>query len=191
MIPGVVAGQMRRPAGGLTPPALGAAWPTQGGFYAGEYTVGGQTYYLIDGGYASEVTALIAWKIAATATAGTAGLDDGVVNTQSIVAVGLSDHPAAQHCVSWAGGGFSDWYLPSRAELSAIRGRLGVTAVGVPPNYAAAGAERYERLNSAYWSSTTGAATTAALYNFSTGSIVNVSKTATVVCRPIRRVLKV
>lgn len=178
-------------SGGATmPPALGDAWPEQGGFYAGEYTVGGATFYLVDGGYAAEASGLL-WKHENTATAGTASTDDGLANCGYIVASNLTIHPAARHCMSWNGGGFNDWYLGSVNELAFIRSRLWYDLPGVNANYGPAGAQRFGQSILQYWSSTTSAATSAVLYHFGVNVDAPADKTNALVCRPIRRVLKV
>lgn len=47
---------------------------------------------------------------------------DGQANTTAIVAVETSTWYAAQMCDDYTGGGYTDWYLPSRAELSTLIG---------------------------------------------------------------------
>jgi hypothetical protein len=63
------------------------------------------------------LTTSLAWKTAATATAGTVSTFDGAANTAEIVTAGIADHPAAEFCVNLSIGGFTDWYLPARYEL--------------------------------------------------------------------------
>lgn len=70
---------------------------------------------------AADVAALpdLQYKINGTATAAF-NVDAGVFNMQPIIDAGLTDHPAAEFCVNYREGGFSDWYLPANAELSAL-----------------------------------------------------------------------
>ena len=189
MIPGIVASKPPSVSG--TPPAVGDYWEGQGGWYIGELTISDTVYYLIDGGYASESSAGIQWKTSQTNTSGTSSASDGRANTTSIVAAGISSHPAAEHCVGWAGGGFGDWYLPSSTELVFVRNTLWQTVGGVPANYGPAGAQRFGQGGDGYWSSTTSAATTAYRVNFSTYAGSNLTKnSANQYVRPIRRVAK-
>lgn len=60
---------------------------------------------------------------------------------------------AVDTCAAYAGGGYGDWYLPSRSELTQVydnRGSIGSFSTG-------------------YWSSTTYTSTTACIRDFSTG----------------------
>jgi hypothetical protein len=56
---------------------------------------------------------------------------DGVFNTNAMIAAGAADYPAANYCTSYTGGGFTDWYIPSRHEwhacIRAIRNQSGET----------------------------------------------------------------
>jgi len=47
---------------------------------------------------------------------------DGQANTDAIIAVETSTWYAAQMCDDYVSGGYTDWYLPSRAELSTLIG---------------------------------------------------------------------
>lgn len=46
---------------------------------------------------------------------------EGALNMLNIIDEGLADHPAAQYCANYRGGGFSDWYLPSTGELEVLQ----------------------------------------------------------------------
>jgi hypothetical protein len=58
------------------------------------------------------------WKTSNTTTTGTTSNFDGAVNTAAMVTAGIAAHPAANFCVGLNIGGFTDWYLPSPAELN-------------------------------------------------------------------------
>lgn len=94
-----------------------------GGIYAGVHTIGGVDYYVISAKASGEVVDLM-WKTSKTRTAGTDSDDDGLANTQSMEAAGLAEHPSADHCVSYGGGGYNDWYMPARNELTLIYNSL-------------------------------------------------------------------
>jgi len=63
------------------------------------------------------LTTNLVWKTSNTSTANTNSLFDGAANTAAMVAANIDDHPAAKFCTQLAIGGFTDWYLPSKAEL--------------------------------------------------------------------------
>ena len=98
-----------------------------GGYFAGyiSHTADGNpTHALIvapratgatGGGYT--LTTNLAWKTAATTTAGTTSAFDGAANTAAMVTAGIADHPAANFCKNLSIGGFTDWYLPARYEM--------------------------------------------------------------------------
>ena len=101
--------------------------PFGGGYFAGyiSHTADGNpTHALIvapraTGATGAEytLTAMLAWKTAATTTAGTTSSFDGAANTAAMVTAGIADHPAANFCKNLSIGGFTDWYLPARYEL--------------------------------------------------------------------------
>lgn len=45
---------------------------------------------------------------------------DGAANTAILIGVNAADFAAANACVTYNGGGFTDWYLPSIAELEVM-----------------------------------------------------------------------
>ncbi len=78
---------------------------------------------------------------------------------------------ASAVCKSYSGGGFSDWYLPSKDELNKIyinRGAIGVFADGD------------------YWSSSEGTSVSAWRQNFSSGNQDYLSKGSTPYVRAVR-----
>lgn len=96
----------------LTPPAIGQAWPDQGGIYAGIVPArnGQEAYHLIIGAELGRFE----WgpyEVEAPATS----LTDGVANTAALVEAG--GYPAASAAVAFAADGHNDFYLPAAAEL--------------------------------------------------------------------------
>jgi len=89
--------------------------PFGGGFYAGTMRLSDGDYLLIAAPKAAE--AKLRRKTSDSATSGTGSYHDGVANSN---AMNDSAHPAAQYCLGYAGGGFSDWYLPARDEVEVL-----------------------------------------------------------------------
>src|SRR5690554_528861 len=86
-----------------------------GGFYAGDIEYpDGQWYKLIVADKSADIAGANArWKTTPTTSVGTDSLIDGGANTAAMVTAGISQHPAANHCISHRGGGFEDWYMPA------------------------------------------------------------------------------
>lgn len=99
-------------AASFVPTVFGEAY--QGGFYTGKIVVSGQTYALIVSPKASGEHTSKQWKTTNDTTANTLSFNDGLANSN---AMNNANHPAAQFCRALSIGGYSDWYLPSMAEL--------------------------------------------------------------------------
>jgi hypothetical protein len=142
-------------AAGLKPPGYQLGQSLQGGYFAGyiSHTANGvATHALIiapratgASGSLYPVTTGLSWKTSRTSTAGANNLYDGKVNTDAMVAAGITSHPAGQFCVNLSIGGYSDWYLPSWYELEIAYYNLKPTTrsnqtvageTAVPNNYA-------------------------------------------------------
>ena len=95
--------------------------PYGGGYYAGKIVTGGVTYALIVAPKAQggENTTL-AWKTSQTTTTGTTSINDGLGNTNAMIAAGASAHPAANFCTNLSINGYNDWYLPAKDELEIL-----------------------------------------------------------------------
>lgn len=96
--------------------------PYGGGYYAGKIVTGGVTYALIvapkaQGGQAGTK---LAWKTSQTTTTGTGSINDGLGNTNAMIAAGASAHPAANFCNNLTINGYNDWYLPAKDELEIL-----------------------------------------------------------------------
>lgn len=177
------------PAGGLTPPAVGAHWEAQGGWYAGVYTLGGAGYHLIVADAADDVVRQ--WKTSNTDTAGTTNQNDGQANTAAIVTAGIAAHPAAQYCVDYTGGGFDDWYMGAPQEWQTIRNRLWHTVPGVPDAFSASGSQRFSLYLTTgfYETSATASAGAQTVMRMDTNQLLaSASKTNSYRIRPLRRV---
>lgn len=177
MMAGVVAGQAR-----LLPPAsaptIGDAYG--GGYYIGDITVptgaDAGTYAVIISDDAGEVVSTQQWKTAATTTTGTTSLVNGAANTLAMIAAG--SHPAATACDSYAGAGFTDWYLPSKDEFNLVwTNRAALTAITMQA--------------ALYWTSSESTSTAAWSQVPTNGSQFGAqSKTASYKVRPVRRILR-
>lgn len=100
--------------------------PNIGDYYKGGYYAGiiknpdtGEMWRVIVAPKSGEGGRIL-WKNSTTETAGAYSLFDGLSNTQAIVAAGLANHPAANHCVNFSHDGYDDYYLPARDELELI-----------------------------------------------------------------------
>ena len=150
----------------------------QGGYYVGNIAVGSDVYAIIFAPDDADTTRQ--WKTGNTATTGTTSDVDGWANTLAMTdteALRLA-HPAAVYCRSYDGGGFDDWYMPSRNELL------------LPWNHRAELPSLNMGKNTTYvWSSTQHPSDTvyAWLRRFSDGHENYTSKTNSYRVRPCRR----
>ena len=95
----------------------------------------------------------------------------GLSNTMAIIANQLAGSYAATVARSYTGGGFTDWYLPSKDELNKLY--INKTAIG---GFAVA----------YYWSSSESFALNAWNQNFNSGTQNNLTKSATYYVRAVR-----
>ena len=133
---------------------------------------GGKVAYILQAGDPGYVANTQHGLIAATADQGTAvtwwlseyvvtsatgtALGTGSANTTAIITVqGNTGSYAAKICRDYAGGGFTDWYLPSSVELSKLYTNR-VAIGGFDTEY--------------YWSSTETYLSTAHIINFTDGT---------------------
>ena len=124
-----------------------------GGFRVGQMHGGGVIFYVDSSGShgliaaTADLAGTYPWHDGATGVvAGAQSLTDGASNTAAIVAF-MSGGSAADAADTYAGGGFTDWYLPSALEL-----QLMYQAAYVLPGITIAPP------NGVYWSSTEAAA---------------------------------
>ncbi len=89
-------------------------------------------------------------------------ISTGSANTNAIIAQNNNGASAAKLCRDYRGGGFEDWFLPSRDELKAVWDNLVVDGEG---NYSGVGGFA----NSPYWSSSEYDANEAWYLHFATG----------------------
>lgn len=185
----------------------------QGGYFAGQISVGGVNYAILVSPKATEGDT-IAYRTTNTAFADNTSTFDGPGIRDAMIAVGIAQFPAQQWCVNLTSGGYTDWYLPARDEIELIYRYLkpttganittvGANTVAVPPtgNYTASspvltnslifrsgGAQKLE--SGYYWAATRGTtATTAGTRRMTTGAIYNDDLNQTYAVRAVRRAL--
>jgi hypothetical protein len=161
----------------LTPPEVGDSYG--GGIVAYIFQVGdpgyiaGQTHGLI-AATADQSTGIQWWNgsYIITGATGTA-LGTGLANTNTIIAAqgAIATSYAAGLAQAYNGGGYSDWYLPSKDELNKLY--LNQVAIG--------GFD-----DSYYWSSSENNSNAAWGQDFGDGYQVNVTKDNTVRVRAVR-----
>ena len=161
-----------------TLPNLAVGQSYQGGIIAYIFVPGdsgyiaGQTHGLI--ATSANQSTGSQWGCSGTSITGTSTtLGTGLANTTAIINGCSSSTSAAAICNNLSSGGYSDWYLPSRDELSKLYTNR--TLIGGFNNVS-------------YWSSSQAGSTTAWSINFSTGSSSNTStKTTSMYVRAIRQ----
>jgi hypothetical protein len=94
------------------PSAIGEFW--EGGYYAGQISFGGNTYYLLVSPKSSGENTALNYKTAATSDSLGLSTYDGATNTAELDS---ATYPAAQWCAALTINGYSDWYLPALYEL--------------------------------------------------------------------------
>lgn len=157
--------------------------PMEGGFFGGFYALDGILYALIVADKSAEQS--LKWKDDRTATAGTASDTDGWTNTN---AMNNENHPAAQYCRQYDGGGFDDWYLGAPQELITICRtllRTDATLGFIAPDFATGGAQV---LPTDMWTSRTSSGIYVRRITTSSGTFLEVPKDYAHTVRPIRRV---
>jgi hypothetical protein len=201
-------------AGSRGPTTIGEFW--QGGYYAGQISFGGNTYYLL---VAPLATGGSQKQFGTSNFVSSLGLStyDGATNTAELDS---ASYPAAQWASALTINGYSDWYLPALYELEICYYNLKPTAssnntsVGSNPyavpargsNYTtgspartsvaafqSGGSEAFATAINAgrTWSSTntSSASTQARRIEFDTGLQFSNDKTANYYVRAIRKVL--
>jgi len=164
----------------------------------GDFRDGGVVFYIFqsgDPGYvAGETHGLVCavddqssgaeWGCHGTSIsgAGSNGIGSGADNTSAILASCLQSGIAAELCDNYTGGGYSDWFLPSKDELDLMyQNKTTIDATAV----ANGGSEFASAFG---WSSTENNATHAFLFYFVNGNIYsyNLDKTNTYSVRAVR-----
>ena len=152
----------------IAPPAIGQAWPGQGGIYAGVFrgAEGQSDYHLI---LAEQALGELPWGGSGIEVAGCANARDGRANTQALVQAPAS-HPAAEACAALCVDGHSDFYLPARFELALLYAHL---------------QDRFEK--TWHWSSTQYSARYAWIQDFDNGNQDDYDKGYEARVRAVRR----
>lgn len=141
----------------------------------------------------SDESAQAVWAADATTSVPDAvsnGIFAGIGNTTAIVSAFPSDTTnAAAVCAAKTSGGYTDWYLPSAAELTLLgQNQVAVTAAAV-----ANGGGYFANLGAApstdatYWASTQMTASQAWYFDFSTNTATAASKSVSRRVRCIRK----
>lgn len=93
-------------------PAIGTAF--EGGFFAGLFTLNGETYGLVVAPKAQGELEEASWGKAGTDLQSAISFNDGMANTR---AMAEAESDLARWMLALDINGFADWYLPSRDEL--------------------------------------------------------------------------
>jgi hypothetical protein len=158
---------------------LSAGDPYQGGIIAYIFVSGntgyvtGETHGIIVASINQSSSARWFNGTNTTTTATGTAIGTGSSNTTKIItSQGNSGTYAARLCKTYGGGGYNDWYLPSRDELNRIY--LNRTAIGSGLG------------TSTFWCSTESSSTSAWRQSFSTGTQSTTTKSVTNTVRAIR-----
>ena len=166
------------------------------GFGVGDFYGGGVVFYIFESGdtgyIAGEIHGLIAaeadqsialqWYNGSYVTTGATGtaIGTGAANTTAIISVqGSETSYAARLARAYTGGGYTDWFLPSKDELNLMYQNIGQgddLGLGNVGNFDV----KY------YWSSTEYNLNNAARHNFANDSQVNFNKNRTNNVRAVR-----
>jgi hypothetical protein len=189
-------------------PAIGT--PFEGGFYAGQFNLNGETFGLIVSPKEQGEVNESVWGPRHQDAAGARSYNDGLANTNAMTEAGSN---LARWMQALEISGFADWYLPSRDELELIYRNLKPTAepnwcsfrdgdnpsstpAGYPYTkespaqttvdaFAAGGAEALEP--AWYWSSTQCSPTSAWTQDFGGGGQNDLRKLSALRARAVRR----
>jgi hypothetical protein len=94
--------------------------------HVGEFFGGGIVFYVWDDGQHGLISALqdlsagAGWHTGPTSNTAANSFYEGPANTQNIISNQGGGNYAARLCAEFAGGGFTDWYLPSMWELDLL-----------------------------------------------------------------------
>lgn len=137
------------------PPAAGAYWAEQGGWYAATVNYAdGRSFHLIVADYQQQIVSKI--NIYQYVGGVTTGQWDGMANTDALAAVSGAVAPAVISNLVHAG--HSDWYIPARLEQVAIASVLAAGSTAIAEFKAPDGAQRYRTtggVDASFWLTST------------------------------------
>jgi len=163
------------------PTVIGEAFA--GGFYAGDIEDAGKWYKLIVADVEADVYGL-PWGGYGTSLP-SASITNGPANTEAMR--GNSTYEAGNHCLDWRGGGFDDWYMPARSELTVLYQSLGLDRPDSPAEFKSGQPQAFNA-SDYYWCSTQASSSRAWFRRFSDGYARNYNKRGTSRrVRPVRR----
>jgi hypothetical protein len=144
---------------------------SQGGYFAGTFSLGAETYALFMSPLAYVTKK--AWKTSGTSTSGISS-SNGFANTE---AMNNSSHPAAEYVRGLSAEGFTDWFMPSRVEAELVYDGYIAGSPGSP-----SGLQRF-------WTSEQVSSTNAYFQRLDIDESGNVGKTNAYQVWPVRRLL--
>lgn len=130
---------------------------------------GGSVFYITDGGLhgleaaASDQSTSSYWSSISSLVGTSTNIGTGASNTALMLALGSA--AAAEACRDYRGGGFNDWFLPSKEELELMYLNLKLNGLG--------------KFSTAYWSSSEDTPANAWFQYFTTGAQTSESKIST------------